>query len=195
MVVSLRGFDTKTPHEKEFLSKIKRNEMTNELFWLNFLYSFLATIVGGSFLTVALFLLKEKIFPVPQISGRWYFEAHTVETSFHAYEGMRLHYVAILYLAGNRIEGTIEKIYENSSNGKRDYEEKNRTRGVITGFIQKNYFSKDRAFLHIVEDGHGRESTHFHDLVISKKEMAGAFSSMVAKQNGDVSWSRKELKK
>lgn len=100
----------------------------------------------------------------------------------------------MLWREGNRIEGTVEKIYENSSTGEREYEAKNRTRGVVEGFVQKNYFSKDRIVLHVVEDGHGRESTNFYDLIFnSNDEMAGSFSSMVANQDGAVKWQRNEF--
>lgn len=165
--------------------------MTIEVFALNFLYSLLATVIGGGILALLLFWLKENIFPLPNVAGRWYFQMHTVNSGYNPYKGMTLGYIAILWRAGNRIEGTVEKIYENSSTGERDYEEKNRTRGVINGFVEKKYFSKDCVSLHLVEDGHGRESTHFYELVVrSNKEMVGSFTSMVANQDGKVRWQR-----
>lgn len=165
--------------------------MTTAQFWLNFLYSFLATITGGGLLALFLFWLREKVFHLPRVAGCWYFKMHTVNTAYNPYEGMILGYVAMLWCAGNRIEGIVEKIYENSSTGERNYEEKNRTRGLVKGFIEKNYFSKDRISLHVVEDGHGRESTHFYELVVkSEKDMVGRFTSMVASQDGEVGWQR-----
>jgi hypothetical protein len=78
-----------------------------------------------------------------------------------------------------------------ASTGERSYEAKNRTRGVVEGFVEKNYFSKDRVVLHVVEDGHGRESTNFYDLIVeSDGVMKGGFSSMVANQDGNVKWQR-----
>lgn len=107
---------------------------------------------------------------------------------------MILRYVVMLWREGNRIKGTAEKIYENSSTGERFYEEQNRTRGVVEGFVQKNYFSKDRVVLHVVEDGHGRESTNFYDLIVdSDNKMTGDFSSMVANQDGEAKWQRHEF--
>ena len=107
---------------------------------------------------------------------------------------MVLRYIAMFWQAGNRIEGTVEKIYENSSTGEREYVGKNRTRGVAQGYVEKNYFSKDRFVLHVVEDGHGRESTNFYDLVVdSKDEMTGNFSSMVANQDGEARWQRNKF--
>lgn len=168
--------------------------MTGKLFALNFLYSFLATVVGGGILAFLFFWLRERIFPLPEVTGRWFFEVRTINSAYNPYKGMNLRYVAMIWREGSRIEGTVEKIYENSSTGERNYEEKNRTRGVVQGFVQKNYFSKDRVVLHVVEDGHGRESTNFYDLTInSDGDMAGDFSSMVANQDGEAKWQRSEF--
>lgn len=168
--------------------------MTKELFALNFLYSLLATIVGGAVLAFLFFWFREKCFPPPKVTGRWFFEMHTINSAYNPYKGMVLRYMAILWREGNQIKGTVEKIYENSSTGKRNYVGKNRTRGVVEGFVQKNYFSKDRVVLHVVEDGHGRESTNFYNLIIkSENEMEGRFSSMVANQDGEVKWQRNEF--
>ncbi|MEC8881100.1 MAG: hypothetical protein VYC49_13220 [Pseudomonadota bacterium] len=168
--------------------------MTKELFALNFLYSLLATFVGGATLALLFFWLREKVFPLPKVTGRWFFEMRTIKSAYNPYKGMVLRYIAMLWREGNRIEGTVEKIYENSSTGERYYEEKNRTRGVVEGFIQKNYFSKDRVVLHVVEDGHGRESTNFYHLIVkSESQMEGVFSSMVANQDGEVKWERNEF--
>ena len=168
--------------------------MTKEQFALNFLYSLLATIIGGGVLAFLFFWLREKVFPLPKITGRWFFETRTVNSSYKPYKGMILRYVAMLWMEDNRIGGTMEKIYENSSTGERVYEAKNRTRGVIEGFVQKNYFSKDNVVLHVVEDGHGRESTNFYDLTVnSYNHMVGSFSSMVANQDGETRWQRNEF--
>ncbi|WP_043795551.1 hypothetical protein [Allochromatium vinosum] len=156
-----------------------------------FLSDILATIVGGLVLAFLFFWFREKLSPLPKITGRWYFEMRTVNTVYNPYRNMVLRYVAMLWREGNRIEGTVEKIYENSSTGERDYVGKNRTRGEIEGYIEKNYFGKDKLFLHVIEEGHGRESTNFYELVAdSNNVMSGTFSSMVADQDGQVKWQR-----
>lgn len=168
--------------------------MTEELFALNFLYSLLATVIGGVILAFLFFWIREKAFPPADLTGRWFFEMRTIRSAYNPYKGMVLRYVAMLRREGNRIEGTVEKIYEISSTGEREYVGKNRTRGVVEGFVQKNYFSKDHVVLHIVEDGHGRESTHSYDLLVASDNlMAGRFSSMVANQDGEVMWQRNEF--
>jgi len=151
----------------------------------------ISTVIGGVVLAVLFFLTREKVCPIPPIAGRWYVTMHTVNSSYKPFEGMILKYVAMLWREGNVIQGTVEKIYENSSTGEREYTGKNRTWGQVVGYIEKNYFSRDRLFLHVIEDGHGRESTHFHELICkSKQEMKVNFVSMVADQDGEVVWQR-----
>ena len=165
--------------------------MDFEGFVLNFSSNLLATLFGGIILALLFFWAKEKLFPLPEITGRWYLEMRTVTTAYNPYKGMILRYVAILCRQGERVQGTVEKIYEDSSTGKRDYIGKNRTRGEMHGYVQKNYFLKDRMYLHVVEDGHGRESTNFYEVhVQSKSKMVGTFASMVAEQDGVVTWQR-----
>ena len=107
--------------------------MTKELFALNILYSLLATVIGGGVLAF-FFWLREKVFPLPKVTGRWFFELRTINSAYNPYKGVVLRYVAMFWREGNRIEGTVEKIYENSSTGERVYEAKNQTGGVVEGF-------------------------------------------------------------
>ena len=99
------------------------------------------------------FLAKEKWFPLPSIGGRSYFEARTMETAYTPYTGMVLQFVAMLWREGHTVGGTVEKIYEQSSTGERSFVGQDRTRGVVDGYVEKNYLGRDRLVLHIVEDG------------------------------------------
>jgi hypothetical protein len=157
----------------------------------SFFSDLIATVLGGALLTFLFFFAKEKLFPLPKVVGRWYFETQTVETAYNPFAGMVLRYVAMVWQEGPVIRGTIEKIYEKSSTGEREYVGANRTRGTIEGFIQKYYLSKDRIHIHVVEDGRERRSTDFFDLVSdSSSEMSGSFQSMAADQTGTVKWKR-----
>lgn len=150
-----------------------------------------ATVLGGVFLALLFFWAKEKLFPLPGITGRWYFQMFTEQTAYNPYAGMTLRYVAMLWREGYRVEGTVEKIYENSSTGERSFDGTNRTRGTVSGYIEKNYLGYDRLFLHVIEDGHGRESSHFYELTAFKDgTMGGRFYSMVADQEGTVKCQR-----
>lgn len=154
----------------------------------------IATIFSGLILAFLFFLAREKIFTLPNISGQWYIEMLTVKTAYRPYNKMKLRYVAMLWREGNHIQGTVEKIYEASTTGIRQFTGKNRTRGELRGYVQKNYLSKDRVYLHVVEKGHGRESSHIYEIdVQSEKKMVGTFTSMVADQSGEVIWQREEF--
>ena len=149
------------------------------------------TVLGGLILALIFFLIKERLRPLPEIVGRWYFEMHTETTSYQPYSDMKLTYEAMIWHEGNVVHGTVEKIYEISSTGERDYIGEKRTRGKIQGYIEKNYLGKHRLFLHIVEAGKKRESTFFHQLEFAPNDcMVGTFTSTVAGQSGAVSWQR-----
>jgi hypothetical protein len=157
----------------------------------SFFADIIATLVGGISLTFLFFVAREKLFPVPEVTGRWYMEMVTVNTAYKPYDDMILRYVIMIWREGNTLKGSAEKIYENSSTGKRDFVGQNRTRAIVEGYIEKNYLGKDRIYLHSIEDGHGRESTNFYDLLVTaESEMIGAFNSMVANQDGTVKCQR-----
>lgn len=158
---------------------------------VSFLLNVVSTIVGGVVLAVLFFVARERIFPMPSIVGRWHVQMRTEYTDYNPYNEMVLRYVAVLWREGSEIRGTIEKVYENSSTGERKYTGKDRTRGLIEGYIDKRYLSKDCIYVHIVEDGHGRESTHYHDLKVTRRgKMTGRFFAMVANSEGEVTWQR-----
>ncbi len=157
--------------------------MSFETFWSDIL----ATIVGGVALAILFFIAKEKLFPLPKLTGRWYLQQTTQNTAYNPYTGMVLRYVVMLWCEGNKIEGTAEKIYEKSSTGERSFVEKSRTRAIVSGYVEKKYFGKDKIYLHVIEEGHGRESTHFYKLTVDSNDtMIGTFDSMVADQDGAV---------
>lgn len=163
--------------------------------WLNLTtISAAGTFLGGIALALTLFWAREKLFALPPVIGRWYFQIVTEETAYTPFAGMVLTYVALLSMDGSRIEGTAEKIHENSSTGKRDFVGENRTRATVTGFVKKNFFSSDQLFMHVVEDGHGRESTNVYELIYRKGKMTGRFLSMVANQSGKCAWQREPFR-
>ena len=159
-----------------------------------FLWNLASTILGGLTLGFLFFLAREKCFPLPAVTGRWHVEMRFLRSSYKPYKNMKLRYVAVLWREGNCVRGTAEKVYEDSLTGKREYIGKYRTRSVIDGHIDKRIFSRDRVTLHIVEDGHGRESTHFHDLTVQRnRPMKGTFSSMAADAEGEAIWQRESF--
>ncbi|MCL1077106.1 hypothetical protein D5R81_07690 [Parashewanella spongiae] len=164
--------------------------------------SFWSAIAAGFSLTLLFFLIREKVYGKTDISGKWHFNMTTEKTAYNPYKNMELRYIAILWLEGNEIHGTVEKVHEFSSTTNeagRSYVGENRSRGVVTGVYEKKYFGKDKIHIHISEQGKGRESTNFFTLRFSKCinfrveeiKLSGTFSSFVADQEGSSSWQRK----
>lgn len=138
--------------------------------------------------------MKEKIFSLRDINGCWHFSITTKTTEYLPFQGMVLRYIAAIWQEGPYIKGTLEKVYEHSSTGERSFIGRNRTRGIITGYLEKNYISKDRIVMHIIESGHGREYTHFYKLIFTSNDiMTGDFSSTAAEQTGHAIWQRKKF--
>jgi hypothetical protein len=168
--------------------------MNFDSFLANIIANIIATLIGGVALTFLFFLAREKLFPIPNVTGKWYLETTTRNTVYIPYNGMVLGYVIMIWSEGNKIKGTAEKIYENSSTGEQTFTGKNRTRATIEGYIEKKYLSEDKIYLHTVENGHERESTNFYNLLCkSDLEMRGTFNSMVADQDGTAVCRRKEF--
>lgn len=156
----------------------------------SFFVGTLSTIIGGVFLAVFFFWVREKCFGLANISGKWYFDMTTEKTAYKPYENMVLQYVAVIWREGNHLYGTVEKIYEISSTGERAYVGEHRSRGSLTGVYEKNYFSKDLVHIHVNERGKGRESTNFFTLKVNKSILKGTFNSFVADQEGLSVWQR-----
>lgn len=155
--------------------------MTPENFWTEIFI----TLISGTLLTFFFFLAREKIFPMPDITGLWHLQMKTKASTYNPYKNMVLRYDLMIWREGNLLKGTSEKVYEKSSTGEHEFVGKNRTRAKIEGYIEKNYLGKDRILIHATENGHGRESTNFYDLKFSgKNKMVGHFTSMVANQSG-----------
>ena len=85
------------------------------------LWSTASTIVGGLILAVLFFLAREKLFRLPDVTGRWYLQMSFRNSSYKPFDGMILRYVAVLWREGNTVKGTAEKVYEHSSTGERNY--------------------------------------------------------------------------
>jgi hypothetical protein len=57
----------------------------SELVQNSFISDVLSTVVGGILLSFLYFLAREKLFPLPEITGRWYMEMTTQKTSYNPY--------------------------------------------------------------------------------------------------------------
>lgn len=149
--------------------------------------SLLSDLIVGILLVFIFFLYREKISPLPNIAGKWYFRTVTVETTYNTYKNMKLDYIVMILQNEQNIEGRIEKIHENSINCKIEYIGKDRIQSTFRGYIERNYLGKDKIRIHITEKGTQRESTLYYEL---KKEcgdtLAGTFDSTAANSSGTV---------
>lgn len=159
----------------------------------------LETIIAALSISIILFIYKEWVFPLPNLNGEWEFEEITNETKYKPYNNIKIRYKAIIWNQTDNIFGTAEKISEETHDGKkREYNGAHRSRVEIRGSIQKNYLSRNRLHLHLLQKGQERESTTFHELIIYKKfelfyntpTMAGDFFTTAADCRGNVSWKK-----
>lgn len=165
--------------------------LDNFEFYSSFFSGLASTILGGIILALFFFLVREKCFGPIDIVGRWYFEIKTEKTAYNPYKDMVLRYVCVIWKEGNHLNGSVEKIYENSTiNNNKEYVGENRSRGTLTGVYEKNYFSKDRVYIHINEKGEKRESTIYLSLDMNKNLASGNFFTFIADQEGTCIWKR-----
>lgn len=151
--------------------------------------SFIPDILVGIVLTFLFFLIREKVFSLPDVNGRWVLETTTLATVYNPYQNMILKYDVMLFRDGNRIYGTCEKTYEKSSTIEQTYIGTERRRGTIEGSVEKKYFVKDKIMLHIVIDDFNRESTLFTNLEqVSSNEYIGTFQHLIADQSGTATF-------
>ncbi|EXH88111.1 hypothetical protein ACJOWW_12160 [Acinetobacter baumannii] len=165
-------------------------------------------VLAAIIIAIVFFWVRERVFGIPDLSGQWYLRSKTEATAYKPYEKMELQHNLFLRLEGNNIRGASEKIYEDSSYGKRkthvrhilEYTGKYRARASIEGSIQKNIFGPDILTLHATEYGEKRQSTIYCRFELKKKyfflsdrmetSFEGDFYSMVADQRGTVGLSK-----
>lgn len=179
------------------------------LFSQGFQDSFFANLLAGLMIALLFFIFKEKVFRIPDIGGVCYLKQITRSTVYNPYKDMELQYMLSLRLEGNKVYGSAEKIYEDSSVGKGEehvlhYEGKNRSICKIEGIIQKRYLSYyDILIFQSFEENQNRKSTTYYSIRLRKKYYLlgdvlfcnGYFNSTISKQTGTFEMSRDEFYK
>lgn len=148
---------------------------------------------GIRILIAILPFLKEKISPIPNLTGLWTFVVTYDKTAYNPFKQLKVFYVVLLTQEGTRIYGTGEKIGEITANGeKKEYVGKNKVHIKIpTGSIIKNYTKESELNIHIEEAGELRDSSSIHTLIIKdNKRLEGTFISTIANTTGTVIWER-----
>ena len=166
-----------------------------EIIWKYIEMNIIENIISGIILAFLFVLFKE--LKQPDITGSWYIETYTDETSYPKYKNMTLGYRVFIWRSGNKIKGTREKIYEKlDKDEKKVYDSREITRGDLEGSLEQNYlpFTKSRLYLHVVEKGKERETTDFFTIYIkSNKYLEGNFKSSSADQEGTTKWQREKF--
>ena len=160
--------------------------------FISFLSGILTTFIGGVWLTLFFFFVREKLLPLPNIDGSWTFCQKTTKTDYNPYNDMALTFVALLWREGNSIKGTAEKVYEKSSEKDGPFIGSQRSTLHLQGYLQKNIFSPDYMTIHMAESGPSRASSTVQILKVeNNNKMSGRFASTIAYSEGSVFWEKK----
>jgi hypothetical protein len=152
--------------------------------------SLLSDLIVGILLVFIFFLYKEKVSPIIDISGVWYSRTNTLKTVNNPFRNMILGYKIFVLQEGQKLEGTIEKIYENSTTGEREYIGNKRTRAYFKGYVERNFLGKNKIQIHVIEKGIERESTIYYVLYNECNNLKGEFFSTAGDSEGTTIWQR-----
>ena len=147
-------------------------------------------ILSGVALAALFFLSREYWNPLPNITGRWYFETHITSSTYSRFENMRLKYEAMIWQEGSALHGSTEKIFEHNLTEAFQYDNAKRTHGTLQGYIDRFYLRKNRITFHLIEKGRGRDSSCIFQLVWRKGDVVGTFHSTAADSSGTAVWSQ-----
>lgn len=169
--------------------------MFGATFFAQFWPAMWATVIGGIFLTLMFFTLREFLFSMPTIAGVWACNFVVEESSYKPYKGMTVVHQIVLLQRGGEITGSGEKDGEQSlKNGEMSYVGEGRTQIKLHGVIEKKIFTSDRIRIYWDDDGRVRKSAAFFDLRVSgckhKGSMFGSCYAAAGKCYGHAQWRR-----
>lgn len=152
------------------------------------------TIMGGVFLALLFFIVKEYLCPPPALSGAWECEQIVDETDYPPFKGMKVWHRIVLIQDGTDLIGTGERDREDSSTGIRPYRGSDRTPVKVTGKIEKNYLSPDVIRIHWEADSKTRKSSSIFELKVSGNKLSGGLVGRIYTTAGPCSgrsiWTR-----
>lgn len=130
----------------------------------NIFDSTLSNIIAALIVALIFFILKEKIFKTPNLTGKFYLKLNVKETDYNQFKEMELQFIVHLSSDNKKIIGGGEKIYEDAPNAKNGaqvihYQTRHKTPVTIEGSITKNILSQDEINLLFKVHDNIREST------------------------------------
>jgi hypothetical protein len=159
-------------------------------FWPNFI----GTVVGGFALSFIFFLLKEWVFPVPNLTGTWECELTTGKTALRAHEGMKLWYRVTILQRETQVTGIGELHREVSTTGDRIYKGSGRRVVEVSGCVTKRIFRPDLIQITWSEQGRDRIFSNVFFLHFSGPSTSGnlwgRYESTASESSGHSLWRR-----
>ena len=151
----------------------------------------LGAIISAVIIAVLFFITSDFVFKPPNLHGKWYAISITDQSEHTQYIGMKLVYEVIIFQEVNSLNGTAEKRSETIDGKEYFYEYANRVKSKLKGYIDRNYFSKDKLHIQWIEKGRKRESSSYFNITrFNDNYMYGTFSSTISSSNGRIEWVR-----
>jgi len=151
-----------------------------------------AMLVAITFSGLGLFFYK-----TPDINGSWVFWTKYSESDQNLkFRGLNLGFRCLIQQSGEDLRGSGEKIWWREKNGQEGKDEvRKRSRLTIFGHIDKHYFSKDVATIHIDEQGvppQGNIKTMQIVKLLNDEKMIGTFTTLGWEHSGTVEWTKEK---
>lgn len=147
----------------------------------------LGSLISAVVVTAVFSLWNDYIYKRDQLSGFWKVEFETKESSYSPYIGLKTYYDFIIGQHDNTIDGTGEKISEDSVNGIIKYDADKRTHLTLNGALTYRVFSKNTVDIIYKEEGRKRPSSTILNLVVeSNDQLTGTYISTIAESKGTV---------
>ncbi len=170
----------------------------NKVHSFGMLSSNYGSLIAALIAAMILFVIRESINRADNYSGTFYIKKTVEETAYNPYRGMDHFYTFVIYSDGHVISGTSEKTGEISAKGAIEYIGSDRTRGIISGVVERNYIRSSVMNIHITEHG-SREYTTYMSIKVARyrltqRPLIGRFYSTAANVKGVVLCGREEFK-
>ena len=153
----------------------------------------IASLISAVIIAIIFGVWNDNYYKKEDLSGYWEVEFVTVETDYSPDKDLKTYYYFTVGQNGHSLSGFGEKTSEDSSNGKIQYETKNRTHLEFQGAISYRVFSKSRVNITYRENGRRRPFSTVLSLVVeSSNRISGTYISTAANTKGTVTFERVE---
>lgn len=157
------------------------------------------SLIAALLAAFILFLVRELLIKAKNYSGVFFVASTVEQSSYRPYKGMRIFYTLVLCSDGHDVYGTSEKTGDIDKKRSYEYRGVDKTRGVVTGRVERNYLRSTVMSLHIVEDGANRQTSSFMTIKVRRyrwwrKVEAGTFYSTAANSKGVLLCGRQPFK-